>query len=138
MTATAPDNPALRAVARISGVLAAGSALMAIAHAGVQVPIVSAFGPGGSRVILPAAIAFSVAAVLHAAVAYGVARRRGWSWPLGVLVAGATLLAAAVPFRGAGSILGIVLAGAQVVLLLSGTVRAELLPDGPGSSRATS
>jgi hypothetical protein len=129
---------ALSAVTWISGALAAGSGLLAIGHAGVAIPLVSALGPGGSRAVVPAAIAFTAAACLHGAVAYGVARRRTWAWPLGVLAAGVTLLGAAMPFRGAGSIAGIALAGTQLGLLLSAGVRSALLPSRGDASRAAS
>jgi hypothetical protein len=117
----------LDAVVLISGALAAGSTLLAIGHAGIRIPVVSALGPGGSRAVVPAAIAFSVAACLHGAVAAGVARRRAWAWPLGILVAAVTMVAAAVPFRGAGSVVGITLAGTELVLLLTGRARRAIL-----------
>jgi hypothetical protein len=132
------SSRAVGALTSISGVLALGSGLMAIAHAGVRVPVVSALGPGGSRAVVPAAIAFTAAACLHGAVAYGVARRRTWAWPLGVLVAGVTLLGAAVPFRGVGSVAGIALAGTQLGLLLSAGVRSALLPSRSDASRIAS
>lgn len=117
----------LDAVVWISGALAAGSALLAVGHAGVEIPLVSALGPGGSRPVWPAAIAFTAAACLHGAVALGIARRRPWAWPLGVLAAALTLLGAAVPFRGVGSIVGMVLAGAELALLLTGRARRGIL-----------
>ncbi|HEX6256256.1 MAG TPA: hypothetical protein VFZ70_10655 [Euzebyales bacterium] len=129
---------ALRATSWISGTLALGSALLAVGHAGVRIPVVSGLGPGGSRAVVPVAIAFTAAACLHGAVAYGVARRRTWAWPLGVLAAGVTLLGAAVPFRGAGSIAGIALSGLQLGLLLSGGVRSALLPSRSDASRISS
>jgi hypothetical protein len=127
----------LDAIGWISGALAFGSGLLAIGHAGVRLPVVSALGPGGSRAVVPAAIAFAAAACLHGAVAYGVARRRTWAWPVGVLVAGATLLGAAVPFRGAGSLAGIALAGTELGLLLSASVRSALLPSRDASRAAS-
>lgn len=122
----APD-----AVAWISSALAAGSALLAVGHAGVRIPVVSALGPGGSDPVVPAAFAFTVAACLHGAVAYGIARRRAWAWPVGVLVAAVTLIGAAVPFRGVGSVVGIVLAGTELGLLLTGQVRRAILQPAP-------
>lgn len=118
---------ALDAVVWISGALAVGSALLAVGHAGVRIPVVSALGPGGSEPVVPAAIAFVVATCLHGAVAVGVARRRPWAWPLGVLVAAVTLIGATTPFRGVGSIVGIVLAGAELGLLLTGRIRRAIL-----------
>ena len=117
----------LDAVVWISSALAVGSALLAVGHAGVRIPVVSALGPGGSEPVVPAAIAFTVATCLHGAVAYGVARRRGWAWPLGVLVAAVTLIGAGVPFRGVGSVIGIALAGTELGLLLTGRIRRAIL-----------
>jgi hypothetical protein len=102
-----------------SGALAVGCALLAVGHSGLQVPLLSALGPGGTRAVVPAAVAFTVAAVLHTLVSVGVARRRSWAWPLGVLIAAATLLGAATPFRGVMSGVGIVLAGLELGLLLT-------------------
>jgi hypothetical protein len=124
---TGTRSGALDAVVWISGALAAGSALLAVGHAGVRIPVVSVLGPGGSDPVVPAAIAFTVAACLHGAVAYGVVRRRAWAWPVGVLVAAVTLIGAAVPFRGVGSVVGIVLAGAELGLLLTGRIRHAIL-----------
>jgi hypothetical protein len=109
----------LDGVVWISGALAIGCALLAIGHSGVQIPVLSALGPGGTRAVIPAAAAFTVAAVLHALVSVGVARRRTWAWPLGVLIAAMTLLGALTPFRGVMSGVGIVLAGVELGLLLT-------------------
>ncbi len=118
---------ALDAVVWISAALALGSALLAVGHMGVRLPVISALGPGGTRPVPPAAIAFTVAAGLHAAVAVGVARRRSWAWLAGVLVGGVTLIGAATPFRGTASLLGIVLAGLQLGLLATNAARREIL-----------
>lgn len=127
MSTTDARPTVLDAVVWISVLLAAGSLLMAIAHAGVRIPLFSALGPAGNRAVPPAAIAFSVGALLHGLVAYGVAGRRTWAWPVGVTVAAVTLIGAATPFRGAGSLVGIVLAAAQLGLLLTGTARRAIL-----------
>lgn len=121
MTATdaTTGSRMLDGVVWISGALAIGCALLAIGHSGFQIPVLSALGPGGTRAIVPAAVAFTVAAVLHALVSVGVARRRSWAWPLGVLIAAVTLLGAATPFRGVMSGVGIVLAGVELGLLLT-------------------
>lgn len=110
-----------------SAALAVGSGLLAVSHMGVQVPLLSSLGPGGTRVILPAAIAFTLGAALHGAVAFGVKRRLAWAWPLGVLVAGVTLLGAATPYRGVGSAIGMLLAALVLALLLTATARRTML-----------
>lgn len=115
------------ALVSTSAVLAVGSAVMAVAHAGLEIPLLSALGPGGSRPVVPAAVAFSVATVLHAAVAIGVGAGRRWAWFVGVVAAVLTLLGAATPFRGIVSAVGIVLATVQLALLLTRQVRALLL-----------
>ena len=117
----------LDAVVWISGTLAAGSALLSVAHLGVQIPVLSVLGPGGDRAVIPAAIAFAIAAILQGVTSLGVARRRAWGWPLGVLIAALMLVGAAMPFRGLVSAIGIALAGAELALLLSGAVRREML-----------
>jgi hypothetical protein len=111
-----------------STALAVGCALLAIGHSGLQIPILSALGPGGTRAVIPAAMAFTVAAVLQALVSVGVLRRRSWAWPLGVLIAAVTLLGAATPFRGVMSAVGIVLAGVELALLLTRDGRELLRP----------
>lgn len=133
MTATrSTRNAALDTVVWASTALAVGSALLAIGHMGVQIPLLSALGPGSTRAVVPAAVAFSLGACLHGAVAYGVSRRLVWAWPLGVLAAGLTLLGAALPFRGVGSLVGMSLAGLQLGILLTGTARRTIL--GPARS----
>lgn len=128
MTTTRPPRSrALDVVVWASAALAVGSALLAIGHLGVQVPLLSALGPGGSGIVVPAAVAFAVGACLHGAVAIGVAKRRPWAWVLGLLVGTLTLIGATTPFRGAASLLGIVLAGLQVGLLATGPARRGIL-----------
>lgn len=124
---SAPRTAAPTAVAWASGALAVGSGLLAIGHSGLRVPVVSALGPGGDDPVVPAAIAFAIAAALHGAVCFGITRRHPWAWPLGILAGAVTLLGAAVPFRGAASLIGMVLAGVEVVGLLLGGTRRELL-----------
>jgi hypothetical protein len=116
---TGTRSRALDGVTWAAGALAVGCALLAIGHLGLQVPVLSALGPGGTRPVVPAAVAFGTAAVLHGLVAVGAARRRAWAWALGVLLGGATLLGAAYPFRGVMSTVGIVLAGIELGLLLT-------------------
>lgn len=124
---TGPASRRLDAAAWSSGALAVGSALLSVGHAGLQVPVLSALGPGGDRAVVPAAIAFGVSAVLQAATCAGVVRRRAWAWPLGVLMGALTLVGAAMPFRGAMSAVGIVLGGVELAALLSGRARRAIL-----------
>ena len=116
---TGTRSRTLRGVTLTSGALAFGCALLAVGHLGLQVPVLSALGPGGGRPVVPAAIAFAVAAIAHGLVCFGVVRRRSWAWPLGVLIAALTLVGAATPFRGVMSAVGIALAGVELALLLT-------------------
>lgn len=126
---TAPRPVALDVAAWTSGALAVGSALLTIGHLGVGIPVLSALGPGGNRVVVPAAIAFGVATALQTAVCVGVVRRRAWAWPLGTVVSTMTVVGAAMPFRGSISAVGIALALVELVALLSGGARRTLLHD---------
>lgn len=120
----------MKTVVGLSTVSAAGAVIMAVAHLGIRIPVVSALGPGGNDAVPPAVIAFAVGACLHALVAGALFRGRSWSWPLGLVVNAVTLLGAAVPYRGIGSLVGIVVAGATLALLLSPPVRRALVPNG--------
>lgn len=123
-----PSDGLWRAAVVVTIVGALGSLAMSVAHAGVTIPLFSALGPQGNRAIWPAAGAFAVGTVLYAVTAYGLARRRAWSWAAGIAVHALTLLSAAFPYRGVGSLAGIVVAGSGLVLLMLPAVRAVLLP----------
>lgn len=113
--------------AALSAVLALGCVAMAIAHAGVEVPLISRLGPGGGRPVVAAAVAFAVAAALLAVVTVGMLRQRPWSWAAGLVIHGVVLAGAALPYRGWGSLVAIVLAGAAFILLVSRPGREGLL-----------
>ncbi|HVM19089.1 MAG TPA: hypothetical protein VM307_03935 [Egibacteraceae bacterium] len=115
------------AVVLLSAVLALGCAAMAVAHAGVNVPVLSRIGPSGEATVPPAVVGFSVAAVVLALVAVGAARRRAWAWALGIVAHALVILGAALPFRGIGSLIGIVTSGIALGLLVSRPGRDGLL-----------
>lgn len=115
------------AIAAVSALLALGCAALAVAHAGVELPLLSRIGPGGDRAVLPAAIAFSIATLVLTAVAVGAARTRAWAWALGVVVHGLVLLGSAVPFRGVASLVAIIASGVALALLLTRPGRDALL-----------
>ncbi|HWH31346.1 MAG TPA: hypothetical protein VNU01_01600, partial [Egibacteraceae bacterium] len=71
------SSPPLRASTALAVIGAAGAALMAIAHMGVDVPLLPTQGLG--RAVPVAAAAFSVGAVVFAATAWGLARRARWA-----------------------------------------------------------
>lgn len=121
------QRQARTAVTALSGLLAFGCSVMAVAHAGVAVPIVSRFGPQGDAAVWPAVVAFSFGAALLTVIAVGAARERAWSWPLGLVVHALVVLGAATPFRGIGSLVAIVVSVAALALLLSPPGRGALL-----------
>ena len=96
---------------------------------GARARIAAAFGCTLGIVPHMAAAITGLAALLHGLVAVGAARRRAWAWAVGVLIAGATLVGAAYPFRGVISAVGIVLAGLELGLLLTRDGR-RLMRDG--------
>lgn len=121
-----PDSPRLLSVASwIALVGALGAALLAIAHTGVEIPLVSALGPSGGAVP-PAAAAFTVVTVLFAAVGWGLRRRRAWAWTLGVAIGVLGVLSGIAQFRGVGSALGMLVAAALAALLLAPQSRAAV------------
>lgn len=96
---------------------AVGAALLAIAHTGATVPLLSRLGPQGGAVP-PAVVVFGVGAAAFAAVAVGVGRGRSWGRWLGLGVAAMGVLSGVGQFRGAASAAGIVLALGLGLLLL--------------------
>ena len=121
-------------IASLSTLLAIGCVVMAVAHAGVVVPLVSQLGPGGDDAVWPAVIAFGVVAALLTCIAAGAVRARAWSWPLGLVVHALIVLGAAMPYRGIGSLVAIVISVASLALLLSRAGRTSLLPGNAGTS----
>jgi hypothetical protein len=115
-------------IALLSALLAIGCAVMAVAHAGVELPLIAGLGPGGDDAVWPAVIAFGVGTALLTCIAVGAARGRSWSWPLGLVVHALIVLGAAMPYRGIGSLIAIVISVASLALLLSRPGRASLLP----------
>jgi hypothetical protein len=126
-TNTMTQRSIVAVFAALTALLGAGCVAMAIAHAGVEVPLLSRLGPGGNRAVVPAVIAFTIAAVLLFVLASGALRRQSWSWALGLLTHALVFLGAAVPFRGAGSAVAMIIAAACVALLMTRQARATLL-----------
>jgi hypothetical protein len=111
--------PAAALVGWLSAVAAIGTTLLAVGHAGVQIPLLSALGPGGNRAVPIAAAAFTLATALYAAVAAGAFSGARWAWPLGLVVHGLAVLGGLGNYRGAASAFGIALGVACLVVLLS-------------------
>jgi hypothetical protein len=116
-TATTHRRPVWTVIGWLSVVAAVGSALLAVGHMGVSVPVLSDLGPGGDGVVPVAAAVFTVGALLYAAVAVGAFRGARWAWPLGVAVNALALLSGLREYRGAASAIGIALAVAALALL---------------------
>lgn len=117
----------LTTAAILTAVLALGCLALAVGHSGINVPLLSRLGPGGGRAVVPAAVAFAVATALLAVLAVGLWHRRAWAWAAGLAVHGMVLAGALFPYRGWGSLVGIVLAGAAFVLLAARRSRDALL-----------
>lgn len=122
------SDPPVLLVFVLSAVMAVGCAAMAVAHAGITVPLLSRFGPGGSDPVPPAVVVFTLGTMVLGVLAYGTARRRAWAWAGGIAVHGLVVLGALTPYRGVGSLVAVALSGAAAVILVSRSGRAALLP----------
>lgn len=103
----------LRIAVALATISALGTSLLAVAHTGVTVPLLSALGPQGGAVP-PAVVAFTVATLLFAVLAFGLRRAARWAWVGGLVLAAASILGGVGQFRGVVSAIGI---GLAVVLL---------------------
>lgn len=116
--------PALR-LARWLAVLAAlGAALMAVAHLGVDLPLLPTQGLG--RAVPAAAAAFTLGTILFAGVAWGLRSGARWAWWLGLVGFALALQGSAMPYRGAGSAVGIALSVLGLAALLHPATRRAL------------
>lgn len=120
-------SAAARAVAVLGALGAVGSALMAVSHAGVTLPLLAAIGPGGDRALPGVAAGFAVGVVLFALVAAGAWRQRPWAWAAALVVNGVALVVATVPWRGPASGAAAVITVAALAVLLSPPGRAAFL-----------
>jgi hypothetical protein len=123
------SSPAVRPTATTAAgwltvVAAVGTALLSVAHMGVDVPLLSAIGPGGDRAVPVAAVAFGVGALVYAVVAAGLFGRRRWAWAAGVAVSVLSIASGLGNFRGAASAAGIAVSLAVLALLLTPAMRA--------------
>ncbi|MGH8901806.1 MAG: hypothetical protein ACRDYA_08995 [Egibacteraceae bacterium] len=123
---TGSRPPAVMAAATLVFGLAIYAALLSVGHLGVEVPVLSALGPGGSRVVLVAGIVFAVGALVYAVIGIGLLRLHGWAWAAGVVVSALGVLSGIGQFRGAGSLVGILLSLAVLLVLLTPQARAQL------------
>ncbi|MGH8907559.1 MAG: hypothetical protein ACRD0K_13785 [Egibacteraceae bacterium] len=127
ITSTAVSRPpTVTAAAVLIFGSALWTALLSIGHLGVDIPLISALGPGGNRVVLSAGIVFALATAVQVAIGIGLTRMRPWAWTAGVVVNALALLGGITEFRGAGSVIGMVLSAAVLVLLLTPQARDAL------------
>ena len=109
---------ALRAAVALTGIAAVGTLLLAIAHLGIEIPMLSAPGPEGGAVP-PTAVALPIATALFAGVGYGLARRNRLAWGIGLGVSALSILSGIGQFRGVVSAIGIGLSVVLIGLLLA-------------------
>ena len=126
---TVGSSPAgtVRVATLVASVAAVGCLVMAVAHAGVSIPLLSALGPGGNRVIVPAIIAFGVGMALFGGLAYGLRRGARWAWFGGLLISAGAVASGVMQYRGVVSAAGIVLAVVLGALLLAPASRRYFL-----------
>ncbi len=114
-----PRSGAAAAVGWLAALAALGSLLLAVAHLGVELPLLSALGPGGETVVVPAAIAFGVGTAVWGALSLGAFRGARWVLPVGIVFSILSILSGAMPYRGVASGVGIALASLVLLTLLS-------------------
>jgi hypothetical protein len=121
----APASRTLTAAAALAATAAVGTALLAVAHTGASIPLLSRLGPQGGAVP-PAVVAFGVGTLLFGAIAWGLARRERWAWTLGLGVAALSVLSGVGQFRGVVSAVGIAISLALAALLLAPASRSAV------------
>ncbi|HUH07702.1 MAG TPA: hypothetical protein VML96_07840 [Egibacteraceae bacterium] len=120
VTETAQERDwAWTALAWLAGLAAAGSAIMALAHMGLQIPVISGLGPGGARSVPVAALVFGISTLMFLLILFGMLMRRAWAWPVALVGNGFALIGAANPFRGPVSAAAIAVTVAAIAILLS-------------------
>lgn len=111
--------PAASLIGWLSVLGTIGTALLSIGHLGLEIPVLSALGPEGTRAIPAAAAGFGVAALLYLVVAVGAFRQASWAWAVGLVVNLLAVAAGLSNVRGAASVIGIVISALILILLLS-------------------
>lgn len=112
-------HPAASLVGWLSLLGAIGTGLLSVGHLGLEIPVLSELGPGGDQAVPAAAAGFGVAAVLYLLVAVGAFRQAPWAWTLGLVVNLLAVVAGVAQFRGAASVVGIVISALILVVLVS-------------------
>lgn len=110
-------------VAALSALAAVGALLLCIGHLGIDLGVISALGPGGTRAVPVAATIFGVGTLVFGALAVGAWRGAAWAWYGGVVVYGLATLSGLVQYRGVASALGLVLSIGALIALCSSAGR---------------
>ncbi|MEX0591990.1 MAG: hypothetical protein WD152_00805 [Nitriliruptoraceae bacterium] len=105
-----------RSVAGLAAAATLGSAMMALAHLGIDSTVLGFIGPG--RLIVPAAIGFVVGTAAFAVVTIGAWHRRRWAWSIALVINGLAFATAVFPFRGWFSVAAATVAAAAITLLI--------------------
>lgn len=122
MTLSTSRPPAATAVGWLAVLGVVGSAVMTLAHLGVEIPVISDLGPG--RLLAPVAGGFAFGTILYVLVATAAFRMASWAWPAALAVNAVAFLSAAFPYRGWVSGVAIAVSLAAVAVLLSPPGRA--------------
>lgn len=94
---TTARPPAATAVGVLAALGVIGAIFMALAHSGLDLPLVSALG---APRIVPVAVGFAVGAVLFGAVAWAALTQASWAWPFAVATNGIAFASSVMPWRG--------------------------------------
>jgi lysylphosphatidylglycerol synthetase-like protein (DUF2156 family) len=131
-TASSPALPAsLRAAVAVAGIATLGNLLLAVAHTGATVPLLSAIGPEGGAVP-PAVVAFTVGTIVYGLITLGLSRANRVAWTAGLIVSGLSILSGIGQFRGVVTALAMATAAALIVLLLLPASRQAMTRDAAG------
>jgi hypothetical protein len=123
-----PRSPAATVIGWLALIAAFGSGLLALAHAGLDVPVLSLLGPEGDDAVPVAATIFGIGLALYSVVALGAFSRARWTWPLGVVVNLLALAGGIANYRGIASAIGIALGVLMLVFLFSPGGRQAFRP----------
>lgn len=129
-TLPSSPNPATATAHRVAEGLtwaaALGAALLALGHSGLQVPLLSAIGPGGDRAVPVAAAIFAVGTAVFLVVGWGLRGGARWARPAALAVHGLTALSLLRPYRGVASAVGLMICLGAVAALVAATRRARV------------
>ncbi|CAN5164408.1 hypothetical protein BH23ACT9_BH23ACT9_35550 [soil metagenome] len=102
----------------VAAIAALGNLVMAIAHTGVTIPLLSRLGPQGGAVPVAVGI-FAAGTLAFGLVAFGLQRRSRVAWIAGIVIAALSILSGISMFRGPVTAIAMVLAAVLLALLLA-------------------